>query len=126
MIRLLDLEEMERRHKGGEDPFDLAIEKWIRIKDFLMEKADAERYKQAYQCGLTKIIFCLDYQTYCHLCPLNSVCSNNESLYYQIMRHLNVYSLVGTLLPRGPLVELMERYIRDMDERRKEWLKKSH
>lgn len=38
MVKLLDLEEMEKRHEKGEDPFALAIEKWERIRDFLLEK----------------------------------------------------------------------------------------
>ncbi len=125
MISLLGLQEMEQRHTKGEDPFDLAIEKWMRIKDFLLEKADPERYKEAYQCGVSKVIFCLDFKTYCHLCPLSSVCLNNESLYYQIMRHLHVYSLLGTLLPRGPLIELIDKYIMDMHVYRDDWLKRS-
>ena len=125
MVNLLGLGEMEQRHKKGEDPFDLAIEKWMRIKDFLLEKADPERYKEAYQCGLSKVIFCLDYKSYCHLCPLSSACLNHESLYYQIMRHLHVYSLVGTLLPLGPVIELIEKYIIDMRSYRQDWLKRS-
>ena len=39
MVKLLDLEEMERRHTKGEDPFDLAIEKWVRIREYLLEKS---------------------------------------------------------------------------------------
>jgi len=126
MIKLLGLQEMERRHREGEDPFALAIEKWVRIRDFLMEKADPPRYKEALQCGSTKIIFCLDYKDHCPLCPLEVVCFDGQSLYYQIIRYLQVYSLAGALLPRGPLIELIEFYIRNLHSYREDWLRKSH
>jgi hypothetical protein len=126
MVKLLDLQEMQKRHEKGEDPFALAIEKWVRIRDFLLEKDDPGRYKQAFQCGSTKIIFCLDYQNHCFLCPLAGVCFDSQSLYYQIMRHLQVYSTAGALLPKGPLIELIESYIRDLDGYRQQWLRKGH
>jgi hypothetical protein len=126
MIRLLGLEEMERRHKEGEDPFALAIEKWVRIRDFLMEKADPVRYREAFHCGSTKIIFCLDYKEHCPLCPLECMCFDSQSLYYQIMRQLQVYSLAGAFLPRGPVIELIETYIHNLNGSREEWLRKSH
>jgi len=126
MVKLLELEEMERRHRRGEDPFDLAIEKWVRIREFLVEKGDPARFKQAFDCGSTKIIFCLDYKNHCSLCPLEGVCFDSQSLYYQVMRHLQVYSLAGALLPRAPLIDLIEAYIQNLRSRRDEWLKKSH
>jgi hypothetical protein len=126
MVKLLDLEEMEQRHKEGEDPFALAIEKWVRIRDFLMAKADPARYREAFRCGSTKIIFCLDYKGHCPLCPLECVCFDSQSVYYQIMRHLQVYSLAGALLPSGPVIELIESYIRNLNAYREEWLRKSH
>ena len=126
MVKLLDLQEMEKRHKEGEDPFALAIEKWVRIRDFLVEKADSARYRQAFECGSTKTIFCLDYKNHCPLCPLECVCFDGQSLYYQIMRHLQVYSLAGSLLPQGPVIELIESYIRNLNGYREEWVRKSH
>ena len=126
MAMLLDLEEMVRRHKLGEDPFDLAIEKWVRIRDFLTPKADPDRYRQAFQCGSTKILFCLDYKDHCPFCPLGNVCFDGQSLYYQIMRSLQVYSLAGALLPAEPLLELIESYILQLNGYRDEWRKKSH
>ncbi len=126
MNKLLDLEEMVRRHKAGEDPFSLAIEKWVRIRDFLGRKARPEHYRQAFQCGSTKIIFCLDYKDHCPFCPLERVCFDSESLYYQIMRFLQVYSLAGALLPREPLIELIDSYIKDLNGYRAEWVKKSN
>jgi hypothetical protein len=126
MAILLDLEEMVRRHKQGEDPFELAIEKWVRILDYLKKKADPERYREAFHCGSTKIIFCLDYKDHCPFCPMESVCFDSQSLYYQIMRSLRVYSLAGALLPREPVFQLIESYIGDLRGYRDEWLKKSH
>jgi hypothetical protein len=126
MTILLDLEEMVRRHKQGEDPFELAIEKWVRILDYLKKKADPERYREAFHCGSTKIIFCLDYKDHCPFCPMESVCFDSQSLYYQIMRSLRVYSLAGALLPREPVIQLIESYIGDLRGYRDEWLKKSH
>jgi len=126
MVKLLELEEMVRRHKQGEDPFDLAIEKWVRIRDFLTLKGDPENYRKAFQCGSTKIIFCFDYKDHCPFCPLEKICLDSESLYYQIMRNLQVYSLAGAFLPRQPLIELINSYIRDLNTYREEWRKKSH
>lgn len=126
MVKLLDLAEMERRHEKGEDPFALAIEKWERIRDFLLEKDDPGRYQEAFQCGSTKIIFCLDYKDHCSLCPLASVCFDSQSLYYQIMRHLQFYALTNSQLPKGFLIELIECYIQDLDKYRREWLQKRH
>ncbi|MDI6755757.1 MAG: hypothetical protein QME78_15340 [Thermodesulfobacteriota bacterium] len=126
MVKLLGLGEMEKRHEKGEDPFALAIEKWVRMRDFLLEKADPARYREAFQCGSTKILFCLDYKNQCSFCPLECVCHDSQSLYYQIMRHLQVYTLAGALLPPGPLIEIIEVYIRDLETYRQEWLKKNN
>ena len=126
MTKLLTLEDMEERHKGGEDPFSLAIEKWIRIRDFLHEKSIPSRYREAFHCASTKILFCLDYKGHCLLCPLESICSDNQSLYYQIMRHLQVYSLAGSFLPRTPILEMIDIYIRDLHGCRRDWVRRSN
>jgi hypothetical protein len=126
MTKLLSLEEMEERHKGGEDPFALAIEKWIRIRDFLREKSIPSRYREAFHCASTKILFCLDYKGHCLLCPLESSCSDGQSLYYQIMRHLQVYILAGSLLPRTPILEMIDTYIRDLHGCRRDWVRRSN
>ncbi len=126
MTKLLTLEEMEERHKGGEDPFALTIEKWIRIRDFLHEKSIPSRYREAFQCASTKILFCMDYRGHCLLCPLESICSDDQSLYYQIMRHLQVYSLAGSLLPRTPILEMIDTYIRDLHGCQRDWVRKSN
>ncbi len=126
MVKLLSLEEMERRHQEGEDPFALAIEKWIRIRDFLREKSNPARYREAFHCASTKVIFCLDYSGHCFHCPLESTCFDNQSLYYQIVRHLQVYSIAGTLLPRGPVLEMIESYIGDLRGTRRDWMKRSN
>jgi hypothetical protein len=126
MTKLLSLEEMEERHKGGEDPFALAIEKWIRIRDFLREKSIPSRYREAFHCASTKILFCLDYKGHCLLCPLESICSDGQSLYYQIMRHLQVYILAGSLLPRTPILEMIDTYIRDLHGCRRDWVRRSN
>jgi hypothetical protein len=126
MATLMNLDEMERRHRDGEDPFDLAIEKWVRIREFLAEKGEPNRYKEALVCGSTKIVFCQDYKNHCILCPLEGFCLNNRSLFYQVMRSLQVYTLIGRLLPPTPLIELIESYIRDLDGYRMEWVKRSN
>jgi len=126
MTKLLSLEDMEERHKGGEDPFSLAIEKWIRIRDFLREKSIPSRYREAFHCASTKILFCLDYKGHCLLCPLESICSDDQSLYYQIMRHLQVYSLAGSFLPRTPILEMIDIYIRDLHGCRRDWVRRSN
>jgi hypothetical protein len=124
--KLLDLQEMVRRHRQGEDPFALAIEKWVRIRDFLIKKSDPERYREAFQCGSTKIIFCIDYKDHCPFCPLEKICFDSQSLYYQIMRSLQVYSLAGALLPREPVIQLIDSYILDLSNYREEWIRKSN
>jgi hypothetical protein len=124
--KLLDLQEMVRRHRKGEDPFALAIEKWVRIRDFLIKKSDPERYREAFQCGSTKIIFCIDYKDHCPFCPLEKICFDSQSLYYQIMRSLQVYSLAGALLPREPVIQLIDSYILDLSNYREEWIRKSN
>ncbi len=60
MGKLLDWEEMQRRHKEGEDPFEPAIAKWARIREYLVEEVDSKRYLEAFQNGLSKILFGLD------------------------------------------------------------------
>lgn len=126
MVTLLSLEEMERRQQEGEDPFALAIEKWMRIRDFLREKSNPSRYRQVFHCASTKILFCSDYKGHCLLCPFESTCLDDQSIYYQIMRHLQVYSIAGSLLPRAPVLEMIESYIHDLKDFRREWLRKSN
>ena len=126
MGKLLDLEEMRRRHKEGEDPFELAIEKWVRIRDYLAEEADPKRYLEAFQSALSKILFCLDYRDLCVLCPLEKICLDGQSRYYQILQHLQAYAVADPPLPREPLLELIDSYILDLEQYRASWLRKSH
>jgi hypothetical protein len=126
MVTLLSLEEMERRHREGEDPFSLAIEKWIRIRDFLREKSNPARYRQVFHCASTKITFCSDYKGQCRLCPFESTCLDDQSLYYQIMRHLQIYGIAGSLLPRAPVLEMIESYIRDLNGCCRDWMRRSN
>ncbi|HSR11295.1 MAG TPA: hypothetical protein VLS90_07595 [Thermodesulfobacteriota bacterium] len=124
--KLLEFDEMVNRHKQGEDPFELAIEKWVRIRDYLLKKANPERYKEAFHCGCTKILFCVDYKDRCPFCPLEKICFDGQSLYYQVMRSLQVYSLAGAVLPRGPLIELIDCYIQDLNGYKDSWIRKSN
>ena len=124
--KLLEFDEMVNRHKQGEDPFELAIEKWVRIRDYLLKKANPERYKAAFHCGCTKILFCVDYKDRCPFCPLEKICFDGQSLYYQVMRSLQVYSLAGAVLPRGPLIELIDCYIQDLNGYKDSWIRKSN
>jgi len=126
MDRLLDLEEMNRRHKEGEDPFDLAIEKWVRIREYLLENGGASHYQEAFQNGLSKILFCLDYQERCLLCPLERICLDGQSRYYQIMQQLQTYAQAESPLSREPLLKLIDSYIGELRQYREGWLRKSH
>ena len=126
MGKLLDLEEMQRRHKEGEDPFELAIEKWVRIRDYLAEEADPKRYLEAFQSGLSKILFCLDYRDLCVLCPLEKICLDGQSRYYQTLQQLQAYAVADPPLPREPLLELIDSYILDLEQYRASWLRKSN
>lgn len=57
---------------------------------------------------------------------MESVCFDSQSLYYQIMRCLQVYSMAGAFLPLEPLVELIDTYIRELNQYRDDWVKRSH
>jgi hypothetical protein len=42
------------------------------------------------------------------------------------MRHLQVYSLAGSLLPRSPILEMIDTYIRELRGHRRDWVSKSN
>jgi hypothetical protein len=42
------------------------------------------------------------------------------------MRHLQVYILAGSLLPRTPILEMIDTYIRDLHGCRRDWVRRSN
>lgn len=126
MVKLLDLEEMRRRHKEGEDPFDLIIEKWLRIREYLAERGDAHRYQEAFQSAMGKILFCLDYKDLCLFCPLERICLDDQSLYHRVLQHLQAYACADPPLPPAPLMDLIDSYILDLKRYREVWVRRSH
>jgi hypothetical protein len=126
MGKLLDLEEMRRRHKDGEDPFDLIIEKWRRIREYLAERGDTQRYLEAFKSATDKILFCLDYKDRCLFCPLERICLDDQSLYHWVLQHLEAYASADPPLPAEPLMELIDSYIEDLERYREVWVRRSH
>jgi hypothetical protein len=80
MAQLMTISEMRDRYKKKEDPFDLTIEKWIRIRRFLDTASTVSDFNNLFQAANVAIPFCFEYQPRdCAGCPLEKMCGYGKS-----------------------------------------------
>ena len=118
MGELMSFSEIQRRYENEEDPFDLTMEKWIRIRQFADTAQTLGDFQQLLDASNVGVPFCIEYQRKdCVGCPLENLCGpgRGEKL-LKVMRLIQTHYLAilaGNSVPKGPLIteieELMEQ-----------------
>lgn len=62
MGQLMTFFEMQERYQKKEDPFDLTIEKWVRIRSFVDTASTVSDYQALFQAANVAVPFCVEYQ----------------------------------------------------------------
>ncbi len=118
MSELMSFSEIQRRYENEEDPFDLTMEKWIRIRQFADTAQTLRDFQQLLDASNVAVPFCIEYQRKdCVGCPLERLCGpgRGEKL-FRVMKLIQTHYLAilaGNTVPKEPLVaeieELMEQ-----------------
>ena len=118
MSELMSFSEIQRRYENEEDPFDLTMEKWIRIRQFADAAQTLRDFQQLLDASNVAVPFCIEYQRKdCVGCPLERLCGpgRGEKL-FRVMKLIQTHYLAilaGNTVPKEPLVaeieELMEQ-----------------
>lgn len=109
MSELMSFSEIQRRYEKKEDPFDLTIEKWIRIRQFADTAQTLREFQQLLDASNVAVPFCFEYQRKdCLGCPLESLCGpgKGERL-FEVMKLIQTHYfaiLAGNTLPKDPLI----------------------
>lgn len=109
MGKLMSLLEMRDRYQRKEDPFDLTIEKWIRIRQFVDTASTLSDYQALFQAANLAVPFCFEYQgKNCLGCPLERICGpGEEEKLLKVMKLIQTHVLAilaGNKLPKEPLI----------------------
>jgi hypothetical protein len=109
MACLMTFSEIRDRYKRKEDPFDLTIEKWIRIRQFLETASSLNDFNELFEAAAIAIPFCFKYQTTnCVGCPLIEMCGRGKGeKLLKVMRLIRMHVLAilaGNVLVKEPLV----------------------
>jgi hypothetical protein len=100
---------MQKRYQEREDPFDLTIEKWVRIQLFSNTASSLSDFQQLYQAANAAVPFCFEYRIKeCTDCPLENVCGQGSGekllrVMKRIQTHVSAIS-AGNRLPKEPLI----------------------
>jgi hypothetical protein len=111
--QLMTTLEMQERYRRKEDSFDLTLEKWTRIRQFLDTCSTLSCFKQVFQAAAIPVPFCYEYQVKdCLGCPLERVCARGRGeKFIRVMRITQAYVLAGDMLPREPLSSEIDRFV---------------
>jgi hypothetical protein len=117
--QLMTLEEMQERiqEKDDNDPFDLAIEKWARIRKFLDNPLTLDDFRELFQGATVAVPFCFEFGVKgCAGCPLGDICAPIEEKKHQrLLRLIQAYTLAGDMLPKQRLTTEVDSYIIDLE-----------
>ena len=91
MGRLMSFRELISRVNDGDDPFELNIEKWERIKNVLESDPNEQEVLAVFQSAQTKVAFCLEFEEDCDECPLYDICQDEESPYRSVVEKLYLH-----------------------------------
>ncbi|MBI4775727.1 MAG: hypothetical protein HY788_16410 [Deltaproteobacteria bacterium] len=114
---LMTEEEMTLRTGQKEDSFDLVIEKWQRIHQYLNHAFTRDDYVVALEASQVVIPFCRTYAAHrnCSNCPILLICQGEdvegESLWSGLYRLLQAYGWAGDFLAPEPLLDYLGRFL---------------
>jgi len=120
MSELMSFSEIQRRYENREDPFDLTIEKWIRIRQFVDTAQSLRDFQQLLDASNVAVPFCFEYQGKgCLGCPLESLCGpgRGEKL-FKVMKLMQTHYLAilaGNTMPKDPLIGEIEELMGELE-----------
>ncbi len=127
MVKLMSFEETIKRYEEGENAFDLAIEKWVRIKEAIQSAYNIQHFILIVRGASIKIALCVEFNDNCHLCPLEKLCNREkEGLFGKVMRLIQAYCIAGDILPRSTLFNLVDQLIAELEKTKEEFMKLRH
>lgn len=106
MAQLMSAAEMQNRWQNKENPFDLTIEKWNRIRQFIDSASSVSDFTELLGAANVAVPFCFEYQIRgCAGCPLEKICGQGrgEKL-LKVMKLIQFHSL-AVLAGNMPLKE---------------------
>ena len=117
MSQLMTASEMQERYQGKEDPFDLSLEKWTRIKRALDRSATLRDFQTVFNAAAMPVPFFYEYQARgCYGCPLETICARGRGeKFIRVMRIIQAYVLAGDMLPQAPLISEVDNFILELE-----------
>ena len=118
--------EMQKRYQEREDPFDVAIEKWVRIQMFINTASSLNDFQQLYQAANLAVPFCFEYQIKaCSGCPLENICGRGrrEKL-LRVMKRIQTHALAilaGNTLPKEFLILEINGLVTELKKLKREF-----
>jgi hypothetical protein len=109
--------EMQERYKKKEDPFDITLEKWLRIRNFVDTDLSLNDFRELFQAASMAVPFCFEYQmNNCVGCPIEIICGRGRGeRLLRMMRLLQAYVLAGDILPIGPLISEIDDLLLELE-----------
>jgi hypothetical protein len=115
--QLMTASEMRERYQRREDPFDLTLEKWTRIRKFLESCLTLTDFKNVFNAATIPVPFCYEYQVKgCMGCPLETICAQGRGeKFSRVMRIIQAYVLAGDMLPKAPLTSETDSFLMEIE-----------
>jgi hypothetical protein len=119
MEHLMTISEIRARYKKKEDPFDLTIEKWVRIRHFLDTASTLSNFEELSQAANIAVPFCFEYQIEdCLGCPLVKICGRGKGeKLLKVIRLIQIHVLAilaGNMLPKEPLTSEVDGLLMEL------------
>ena len=127
MKKLMRFREMEERYSNGEDSLELTVEKWSRIYEYLDSAYTLLHFDEALKAAVIPIFLCVEYKDRCEMCPLYRICKRGKSEEFnKVMRAIQSYSIAGDILPKEPLLGIIEIFLEELKKCDSEVKGKAH
>lgn len=114
MTELLFIQEMKERFEK-EDPFDLTVEKWTKIRKFSEGATTAEDFEKILDSSGLIVPFCIIHKRNCSECPLDNICGSEKEKFSRIMRIIDAFSAAGDVLPKEVLLNELDSFISELE-----------
>lgn len=125
MGQLMTFFEMQKRYQKKEDPFDLTIEKMVRIRSFVDTASTLSDHQALFQAANVAVPFCVEYQRKnCLGCPLEKICGpgKGEKL-LKVMKLIQTHVwaiLAGNTIPKERLIAEIDGLLTELKELKRE------
>lgn len=116
-VWLINIQEMRERFQKREDPFDLIVEKWGRLRKFLETAVALTDFQELFRGAVVPVTFCFEYQIKdCLGCPLKEICGQGRGEKFQrVMRLIQAYTLAGDMLPKERLFSEIDHFLIELE-----------